>query len=40
VEKNKGIFSRELLRKYMAKLVYKWENKRYDRKYWKRIEEN
>jgi len=34
------MFSRELLGRYTAKLLYKWGNKKYDREYWKRMEEN
>jgi len=35
VEEDKKIFSRELLGRYMAKLLYGWDNKKYDREYWK-----
>ena len=34
------MFSRELPGKYTAKLLYRWDNKKYDREYWKCIEEN
>jgi len=34
-EEDKKMFSRELLERYMAKLLYKWRNKKYDREYWK-----
>ena len=39
-EENKKVFSRELPGRYMAKLLYRWGNKKYDREYWKHIEEN
>jgi len=39
-EENKKVFSRELPGRYMAKLLYGWGNKKYDREYWKRMEEN
>jgi len=32
-EENKKVFSRELLGRYMAKLLYGWGNKKYDREY-------
>ena len=34
------MFSRELLGRYIAKLLYGWGNKKYDREYWKYMEEN
>jgi len=34
------VFSRELPGKYTAKLLYGWNNKKYDWEYWKKIEEN
>ena len=34
------MFSRELPRRYMAKLLYRWRNERYDQEYWKKMEEN
>jgi len=34
-EENKKVFSRELPGRYMAKLLYGWGNKKYDREYWK-----
>ena len=37
---DKWTFSRELLGRYMAKLLYGWDNKKYDQEYWKKIEEN
>ena len=40
VEEEKNVFSRELLGRYMAKLLYGWEEKRYKQEYWKRLEEN
>ena len=39
-EENRKVFSRELPGRYMAKLLYGWGNKKYDREYWKHIEEN
>jgi len=39
-EGDRKMFSRELLGRYTAKLLYKWGNKKYDREYWKRMEEN
>ena len=40
VERDRKIFSRELPGRYMAKLLYGWGNKKYDREYWKRMEKN
>jgi len=40
VEEEKNVFSRELLGRYMAKLLYGWGEKRYKQEYWKRLEEN
>ena len=34
------MFSRELPGRYTAKLLYGWGNKKYDREYWKYMEEN
>jgi len=39
-EENKKVFSRELPGRYTAKLLYGWGNKKYDREYWKYMEEN
>ena len=39
-EENREVFSRELPGRYTAKLLYGWGNKKYDREYWKRMEEN
>ena len=39
-EENRKVFSRELPGRYMTKLLYGWGNKKYDREYWKHIEEN
>jgi len=39
-EEEKNVFNRELLGKYMAKLLYGWEEKKYEQKYWKRLEKN
>ena len=39
-EKDRKMFSRELLGRYTAKLLYEQGNKRYDWEYWKKIEEN
>jgi len=38
--KDKRMFSRELLGMYTAKLLYGWGNKKYDQEYWRKIEEN
>ena len=35
VKEDKKTFSRGLPRRYMAKLLYRWGNKKYNRKYWK-----
>ena len=34
-EEDRKTFSRELPGRYMAKFLYGWRNKKYDRKYWK-----
>jgi len=34
------VFSRELPGRYTAKLLYGWDNKKYNREYWKHMEEN
>ena len=39
-EENKKVFSRELPGRYTAKLLYGWGNKKYNKEYWKRMEEN
>ena len=39
-EKNKKIFNRELLGKYMVKLLYGWGERKYKQKYWKKLKEN
>jgi len=39
-EENKRMFNRGLLGKYMAKLLYGWEERRYKKEYWKKLEEN
>jgi len=39
-EENRKMFSREIPGRYTAKLLYGWGNKKYDREYWKRMEEN
>ena len=39
-EENRKVFSRELPGRYAAKLFYGWGNKKYDREYWKHMEEN
>ena len=39
-EEDRKVFSRELPGRYTAKLLYGWGNKKYDREYWKRMEEN
>jgi len=40
VEGDRKKFSRELPGRYMVKLLYGWGNKKYDREYWKQMEEN
>jgi len=40
VEENKRIFNRGLLGKYMAKLLYGWDEKKYKQEYLKKLEEN
>ena len=37
---NKRMFSRELLGRYTAKLLYGWGNKKYNQEYWKKIKKN
>jgi len=39
-EEDRKVFSRELLGKYMAKLLYRQDNKKYDWEYWKKMEKN
>jgi len=39
-EEDKQTFSRELLGRYMAKLLYGWDNKKYNREYWRQMEGN
>ena len=39
-EENKKVFSRELPGRYTAKLLYGWGNRKYNREYWKHMEEN
>ena len=39
-DEEERVFSRELPGRYTAKLLYGWDNKKYDREYWKRMEEN
>ena len=39
-EEERKVFSRELPGRYTAKLLYGWGNKKYDREYWKWMEEN
>jgi len=39
-EEEKKVFSRGLPGRYTAKLLYGWGNKKYDREYWKQMEEN
>jgi len=39
-KEDKKVFNRELLGRYMAKLLYGWGNKKYDQEYWKHMEEN
>jgi len=40
IEENRKVFNRELPGKYMAKLLYRWGEKKYKQEYWKRLEEN
>jgi len=40
-EREKGIFRRrELPERFMARKLYGWMNKRYDKEYWTRLERN
>jgi len=39
-EEDKKVFNRELPGKYTAKLLYGWDNKKYDWEYWRKMEEN
>jgi len=39
-EEDNKMFRRELLGRYTAKMLYGWGNKRYDKEYWRQIEEN
>ena len=39
-EKDKRVFDRGFLGKYMVKLLYRWGEKKYEQEYWKRLEEN
>ena len=39
-EEDRRVFNRKVLGRYMAKLLYRWGNKKYDREYWKKMEEN
>jgi len=39
-EEDRKVFNRELPGRYTAKLLYGWDNKKYDQEYWKKIEEN
>jgi len=39
-EEDNKTFRRELPRRYMAKLLYGWGNRKYDREYWRKMEEN
>jgi len=39
-KEEKNVFNRELPGKYMAKLLYRWGEKKYEQEYWKRLEEN
>jgi len=39
-EEEKNTFNRELLGKYMVKLLYGWGEKKYEQEYWKKLEEN
>ena len=39
-EENRKMFSRELPGRYMAKLLYRWGNKKYNQEYQKKMEEN
>jgi len=40
MEEEKNVFNRELLGKYMTKLLYRWGEKKYEQEYWKRLKEN
>jgi len=39
-EEDSKTFRRELPGRYMAKMLYGWGNKRYDREYWRQMKEN
>jgi len=39
-KEDKKVFNRKLLGRYTTKLLYGWGNKKYNREYWKRMEEN
>jgi len=39
-KEDRKMFSRELPERYTVKLLYEWSNKKYDREYWKQMEEN
>jgi len=38
-EEDRKVFNRELPGRYTAKLLYGWDNKKYDQEYWKKMEE-
>ena len=39
-EEDRKVFNRELPGRCMAKLLYRWGNKKYNREYWRKIEAN
>ena len=40
-EEDKGVYDRgELLGRFMAKVLFEWNNKRYDNEYWSQMERN
>jgi len=39
-EEDRETFSRELPGRYITKLLYGWDNKKYDKEYWKQMKEN
>ena len=39
-EEDNKTFRRELPGRYTAKILYRWGNKRYNREYWRQMEEN
>ena len=40
IEEDRKTFSREIPGRYTAKMLYGWGDKKYEREYWRRLEEN